>query len=145
MTKKANKIFFILATIVVFIWVAVPVIDYFISKAKVLDKGQFTTLQEYQQYVDYMTTYVSLDEPYWEFYNRNYTSGIQMKGVLMNAIMEMQSNYPELFGWEYKNYNLAIVWSVCDIILILFLMYCIFVIPISMVDLFYKMMKREVD
>ena len=46
MTKRVNKLFLIVAIFFLVLSIATPIIDYFITKAKIMEKGQFTTSVE---------------------------------------------------------------------------------------------------
>ena len=151
MTKKVNRIYLIIAIAFILISIMIPVVDYFVSKSIIFSKVEGLTANEMQQFASFYESEMSSGGfvTYYSFYvyfGAEYAN-INMNSAMYKAIEELlDSNFNTMIVWNpYTSTETYFIWYILDKVLWLFVAYCIFVIPISMVDLFYKMMKREVD
>ena len=152
MTKRINRLFLILAIFFLIITILIPIVDYYMTKGKLMDKGQFTNVQDYIQAGVDMATQVGLDLTasynFYAFFNENYSQPNQ-NSIMYKAINELLvGEFKGVITWspiEQNSFETLFILYILDKILWLFVAYCIFVIPISMVDLFSKVIKKETD
>ena len=152
MTKRINRLFLILAIFFIILTILVPIVDYYITKGKLIDKGQFTNVQDYIQAGVDMATQVALDLTstynFYAFFNENYSRPNQ-NSIMYKAINELLvGEFKGVITWtpiEQNGFETMFIFYILDKIMWLFVAYCIFVIPISMVDLFSKVIKKEIE
>lgn len=151
MTKRVNKLFLIVAVLFLVLSILIPVVDYYVTKTKLVDKGQFTVVQDYIQSATDMATQVGLDITatynFYGFFNEVYAltnaNSIMFRAInqLINGEFNKMTTWLPIAGEGETMY----LFYILDKVLWLFVAYCIFVIPISMVDLFSKVIKKGVE
>ena len=155
MTKRVNRIYLIIAIAYLLVAILVPIIDYFISKNIVFSKVEGMTSQEMQNYYNFYkdkmaVQYTPDNMQFYSFYSYFYKQyvGINNESVMSRTYYELwdNTNFSEMFATTpITDEEIFYMWYILEKILWLFVAYCIFVIPISMVDLFSKVIKKGVE
>lgn len=151
MTKRVNKLFLIVAVAFLLITIAIPIGDYFMSKYIVFGKYEGITASEmanlkvfYEQEMSNVqqVNYYS----FYEYFCAEYGE-INRVSIMTGAVEDlMHTTFIKIITWLPSNgYETYFMWYILDKVLWLFVAYCIFVIPISMVDLFSKVIKKGVE
>lgn len=151
MTKRVNKLFLIVAVFFLIISVMIPIGDYFMSKYIVFGKyegitaNEMTNLRIFYESEMSNTGFVT----YYSFYSyfQNEYATINGQSEMYKAVQQLMGNsFNKIITWTPQNETENVfIWYILDKILWLFVAYCIFVIPISMVDLFSKAIKKGVE
>lgn len=151
MTKRVNKIFLIVAVCFLVLSILIPVVDFYMTKAKLLDKGQFTNVQDYILSGTDMATQIQLDiastSDFYSFFIEEYAA-TNTSSIMYRAIDKLTTGaFTEVTTWNpLTGLNETLfLFYILDKVLWLFVTYCIFVIPISMVDLFSKAIRKGVE
>ena len=151
MTKKVNGFFLIIAICFLILSTIVPIIDFFITKEKLLDKGQFTNVDDYVMASENMASQIGLHvsgtKEFYGYFNEVWAQP-NGKSIMLNAVDKLiDGGFNEVISWiSYAGTNeIMFLFYIFDKILWLFVAYCIFVIPISMVDIFSKAIRKGVE
>lgn len=154
MTKKANRIYLIIAIAYLLVSILVPIVDYFVSKNIVFSKVEGMTSQEMQNYYNFykekMAVPLNDNMKYYSFYQYFYTQYVTVnyEGIVSRVYYNLWDNtdFSQVITVPPNDDGEAFyIWYILDKIFWLFIAYCIFVIPISMVDLFSKVIKKGVE
>ena len=156
MTKRVNKIFFIIAITYLLISILIPIIDYFISKNIVFSKVEGMTSQEMQNYYKFYKDNMSIKihpndtmkyNSFYEYFFQQYVT-INNESTISRTYYELWDNtdFPQMFGTAPVTDNETFyIWYIMGKLIWVFVSYCLFVIPISMVDLFSKTINKGVE
>lgn len=153
MTKKVNKYFMIVAVVFIILSLAIPIVDYYQTKIIIFTKGEYTNAQEYESSIGAAANSIGIDNTsllnFYLFFSEAYSTPNQ-ESIMYKAINTLKNmDFANILSWidvdSGNNEGILFMWYILDKVIWLFIAYCIFVIPISMVDLFYKMIKKEVD
>lgn len=154
MTKRVNKLFLIVAVFFLLLSILIPVVDYYMTKYIVFGKYEGMTALEMQQilgvyeseisgnsYINYSSFYVFFYQEY-NIINKDSIIYKAVNTLQMGEFSEITVWYPTVVNQDGET---MFLFYILDKVLWLFVAYCIFVIPISMVDLFSKMIKKGVE
>lgn len=152
MTKKVNRIFLIIAVFFLILSVLIPVVDYYMTKAKTMDKGSFTSGTEYENSIVYLQKLINGEANYlnnfYSYFEYNYEL-VNKESIIYQAVEQLKgAEFTEIEVWYNvtpEAHETLFLFYILDKVLWLFVAYCIFVIPISMVDLFSKVIKKGVE
>lgn len=151
MTKRVNRLFLIVAMAFILISILIPVGDYFMSKYLVFSKTDGITANEMMNLTRFYESEMSSASfvTYYSFYVYfvNEYGTVNMQSEMYKAVSTLLgTNFNKMITWKSTNdYENMFIWYILDKILWVFIAYCIFVIPISMVDLFSKVIKKGVE
>lgn len=155
MTKRVNRLFLIVAVFFLVLSILIPIVDYYMTKAELMNKGQFTVVQDYIQAGTDMATQVGLDITttynFYGFFSEVYGKPNE-QSLIYTAITNVKEGaFKKILTWNPITDDSVLygetmfLFYILDKVLWLFVAYCIFVIPISMVDLFSKVIKKGVE
>ena len=151
MTKRINKIFLIIAICFLLFSILIPVIDYYMTKAKLTDKGQFTNVDDYVMAGTNMAKSIGIDisatRDFYIYFNQVYAI-INKNSIMFGAVESLTNGeFAKVISWTpyTEPTETMFLFYIFDKIVWLFVAYCIFVIPISMVDIFSKAIRKGVE
>lgn len=151
MTKRINRIYLIIAVFFLVISILIPILDFYTTKISIMDKGSFTTAEEYRKGIDVIYQAINgVDGIYDNFYVyfASTYEAIDQNSVILNAVELLRHGpFNHIITWyeaREEGYEVMFLYYILDKVLWVFVAYCIFIIPISMVDLFSKAIAKGV-